>query len=239
MLWILDPHTLPLTKVQIEGKLIYTPPQYLKALIGYKAKGGFFNIDLQAIRLALLNLPWIKEVTIYRRWPNTILIALRERQFVAYWREDNLVDTEGDLLATAALPIIQPSHTEPNAQSFTQLKLPRFYAPSREYLQELLSNYNILNRLTQKAGLTIRELGCDSRQSWYLLLEQRIKLWLGHDHLDDRLQRFLKIRHRLIIPCQSPCDPRKNFITYIDLRYTHGMAVRKVLDNESQGNLKN
>jgi cell division protein FtsQ len=89
--------------------------------------------------------------------------------------------------------------------------------------------------------LKIKELGCDSRQAWYMVLNQGLHLQLGRGNSELRVQRFLQVYQRIITPLTSLCAKAENraplcqktsednLITQIDLRYTNGIAVRKPL----------
>ena len=55
-------------------------------------------VDLEATRERLLQFGWVKEARISRRWPDTLVVDVVERQPVAIWqnnRQLNLIDGEG------------------------------------------------------------------------------------------------------------------------------------------------
>jgi cell division protein FtsQ len=71
--------------------------------------------DLGAMRDRLLALPWVKDASIQRRWPDRLQIRIVERQPAALWQHKGrlrLIDAEGvvlpapDLAIFAALPLL-------------------------------------------------------------------------------------------------------------------------------------
>jgi cell division protein FtsQ len=235
LLWLLEPHTLPLTKVQIEGTLINIDPQDLQAIVSRVTLGGLLSLDVAAVRRVLLSVPWIQDVRIYRRWPDTLLIQIQEREAVASWYDKAIVDPKGHLF-------VVPTHWLKNrpVKGKDGSDLPRFQGPPGS-VKLILERYYPLTKLIQAAGLKIKELGYDSRQAWYMILNQGIHLQLGRGDSEARVQRFLQVYQRIITPfaslcakaetrsplCQNPSE--NNLITQIDLRYTNGVAVRKPL----------
>ncbi|MDM8561937.1 cell division protein FtsQ/DivIB [Candidatus Marithioploca araucensis] len=206
---ILEPHTLPMTTVRIEGHLINTDPQVLQTIVSQVAKGGFFSIDMTTVRLAVLKFPWIKDVQIHRQWPNTLLIQVQERQVIAQWQNKALVDDEGYLFN---VPLKRKG----------DLGLPQFYGPPNS-VGKILERYNQLAPLVNAYGFSIHEFGYNARQTWYMVLDNGIKLRLSrYDKKNTRLQRFIKVYHRLLSTQKLPP-------VYVDLRYTNGIAVLHAL----------
>ena len=235
LLWLLEPHTLPLTQVQIEGTLINIDPQDLQKIVAQVTKGGLLSLDVAAIRRVLLSVPWIQGVRIYRRWPDTLLIQIQEREAVAYWYDKAVVDPKGYLFVVPTRwlknrPIRDKAGSD----------LPRFKGPA-DSVKRILQRYYPLKKLIQSAGLKIRELGYDSRQAWYLILNHGLHLQLGRGNSEPRVQRFLQVYQRIITPWASLCAKaetlsplcqplsKDKLITQIDLRYPNGIAVRKTL----------
>jgi cell division protein FtsQ len=205
LLIMLDQNTLPITTVRIEG-IVNTDPQALQKRVSSVAVGGFFEIDLTMLRLNILPLPWIKEVQIRSQWPDTLLIQVQEYTAVA-WMNKSLIDNEGNKLTVNRYPLMD---------------LPRFTGPL-DKADDILKHYNQLAPLVQAAGLHIKEFGYNARKTWYMLLNNNMKLNLGRGETKTRFQRFLKIYHRLKTPSLNKIGDKA---VLIDLRYTNGIAVR-------------
>jgi len=84
------------------------------------------------------------------------------------------------------------------------------------------------------AGFGIREMGCDTRQSWYMVLDNGILLLLGRSDNENRLRRFFKVYSHIIAESAMP-----NFLQQVahenlvmDLRYTNAIVVRLASETE-------
>ncbi len=216
LLVILDPHTLPLTVVRIEGHLINTDQKDLQALVSQVVSGGFLNVDLAAVQRAVLTLPFLKDAQVQRQWPDTLLIQVQERQAVARWEDLALVDEQGNLFIGP--PLREKGKGEIKQGSWG---LPRFAGPLGS-VGEVLKHYNRVYPLVQDAGLQIHEFGRNARSTWYMVLDNGMKLQLGRGDSDARVQRFLKVHRRMLTAQKSPP-------LHVDLRYTNGIAVQTAL----------
>jgi cell division protein FtsQ len=215
-LWILDPRTLPITTVRIEGELQHTDPHVLQAMIFNTTKGGFFNINLTAVRSILLSSPWIKNVQVKRLWPDTLLIRVKEYTIVAQWSDKTLIDNEGHLLD---LP-------DTALKNQKKMDLPRFAGPA-EWVGEILKHYNALAPQFAQIGLHIREFGCNAQLRWYIVFDNGMKLRLGRSDIKIRLQRFMTFYKSTVT--QSLISSIGKSLLQIDLRYSDGIAVQSIL----------
>jgi cell division protein FtsQ len=73
-------------------------------------------------------------------------------------------------------------------------------------------------------------LDLEARGAWTLELDNDIKVVVGRENINERLQRFLEL-YRLRLADKSA------EIEQIDIRYTHGVAVkwREKTDEENAG----
>jgi cell division protein FtsQ len=71
--------------------------------------------DLDAMRARLVTLPWVKDASIQRRWPDRLHIRIEERKPAAIWQHRGrlrLIDSDGEVLPApdlsqfAALPLL-------------------------------------------------------------------------------------------------------------------------------------
>ena len=60
-------------------------------------KRGFFGIRLNLMRDELLQVPWVIGAQVQRKWPNTVLLHVQERQPLALWGDNGVIDTTGKL----------------------------------------------------------------------------------------------------------------------------------------------
>lgn len=199
--WLSHPHTLPILKLQVVGQQ-RTHLTQLQQRIAPVATGSFFQVETAKVQQQIVTLPWIKTATVQKIWSDTLLITLSEYQAVARWDAQTLVDTEGKLFI---LPQDEPQ--PPDLPVFTG---------QPEDVGEILANYQRWQPLLQTAAMGIREIGCNARRAWYIILNNKIKLLLGRDEGDRRIQRFIQFHPRMKL------DPP----LLVDLRYRSGIAVR-------------
>lgn len=225
LFFLFDPHTLPVTTVQIEGHLQQTDPKILQMLVSQVAIGNFLNINPTVIRRTVVTLPWIKDAQIFRQWPNTLRIRIQEYQAVAWWNKQAFVDELGHLFTKPFLSEKRRHNHLPTIRNekTKNLKLPWFMGPPKR-VGEVLKRYRQLAPLLQKKGLHIHELGCNARLAWYLVLDNGMKLKLGRNESKTKVQRFLNIYNRLAMQLRKPSG--KNSVLHVDLRYTNGLAVQ-------------
>ena len=209
LLLFFAPHTLPITNIRVEEHLVNTNPQALQATLSQVAQGSFFSVDLTAVQLAVLTLPWVKEAKVQRQWPDTLILKIQERQAIARWQAQTLVDKEGHLF------------TVPQSSVTKSMNLPILSGPVGSAAQ-VFKHYQFLSPLVQAVGLQIQKLSLSVRLAWQINLDNGIKLMFGRDDSELRIRRFLKVYRRLL---KTP----KSRPVFVDLRYTNGMAVQMAL----------
>ena len=62
-----------------------------------KIDGGFFSLDMAALKSALEDQPWIESVAIRRVWPDVLQITANEQQPVAIWNDARVINSKGQL----------------------------------------------------------------------------------------------------------------------------------------------
>ena len=199
-----DPMTLPIHKIRVQGALVHINEEMLRQSLLEKVQGGYFNIDVVALRKTVEQLPWVRTAAVRRVWPDTVVIHVIEQQPLAVWAKGGLVNTRGELFI--------PKTKE-------QLKnLPVFVAPAG---MEHNSMELYLDMSAQLAPLQLQivELQLDQRRAVRLQLDNGIELLLGREERLNRLQRFVKVYHKALASHAMR-------IRSIDLRYSNGMAVR-------------
>ncbi|MGH6988891.1 MAG: cell division protein FtsQ/DivIB [Stellaceae bacterium] len=96
---------LAVQAVDVEGRVHASAAAILKAL-DVRRDSPILAVDAQAARERLLDVPWVKTASIYRRLPDTLFIRLTEQKPLAFWQHDNrltLIDHDGHPIATRRL----------------------------------------------------------------------------------------------------------------------------------------
>lgn len=189
--------------VQIEGEFKYLSKQHLQSTAIPFVTGGFFSVRLDAIRDQLIKLPWVEDVSIRRRWPNTLSIRVIEKQPAAYWGEDQLISARSSLF--------RPDSVD------RQLLLPQLNGPEGQHAN-MLQELSRMQAWLADADLQIKQIDQDDRRSWTVLMTSGLELRLGRHDRHQRLQRFVDVYTQKLMK-------QKQNIKYVDMRYTNGLAV--------------
>ncbi|MGH8120622.1 MAG: cell division protein FtsQ/DivIB [Gammaproteobacteria bacterium] len=200
---LLDPDTLPIKQVKIEGEFSRLSGGKLHELVRDKVRGNFFNLDVTEVRNALLKDPWLQDISVQRVWPDTIQVFVREQTAVARWRDTGLLNRSGQYFA-------------PARETFPD-NLPLLNGPKGTQAM-MLEKYFYLEKLLQPHGLYPDVLNLNERRAWMLELHGGLKVELGRENFEERTERFVK----LVV---SSLGPRIPEVEKIDLRYPNGYAV--------------
>jgi len=200
--WLQVPGNVPLERVRIEGDVRHTREQQLKLALATALHGSFFSIDLEAVRSGVEALPWISHAGVRRVWPPALVLTVSERSALARWGEKGLVSPEGEVFFPQAdsVPGGLPSLSGPEGS-----------AP------EMVRRYQEMRALLEREGLTILSLSMSERHALSLHLQGGLRLLLGNQDPEVRLQRFLD---------HWPELKNNGIAEQLDLRYAHGFSVR-------------
>lgn len=192
----------PLREVKIDGQLTHVNRDQIKLIVAKHLKGNFFTLDLVKARDAFEKLPWARKVSLRRRWPDTLEVMVEEHQPLARWGTVALVNTYGELFQAAS-----------NAD------LPIFYGPG-EGVKEVAVQYGEFRKILSKANMQIASITLTPRRAWQLNTVNGMLIELGRVEMQPRIEKFVNVYVSTIAKLN-----RK--ITYADLRYPNGFAVRR------------
>lgn len=212
----------PLVEISVSGELKQLQPsrlerqmwQHLSQIqaLGQSesiAAGGYIAADLSEFKQSLEQLPWVNEVSVRRRWPDGLLIQVREQQPVARWGTQGLVNEQGEVFSPAVLA------TETGQQQFGQL--PTLSGPENRSLN-LMAQYRDFNQLLRPLGLSLTGLEMEARGAWAMQLDNGIKLVVGRGQPIEKMQRFSEVYSTVL-------KRYAERIAQVDVRYTNGLAV--------------
>jgi len=169
------------------------------------ARRGFLGADMDTIRHALLAQPWVAAVAVRRVWPDLLDVSITEQQALAHWGTRALLNPRGEIFLPRQVAAVAPD-------------LAWLDGPPGSEQQVLMQFYQINNSLAPLA-LHVRRLQLDVRRSWGVTLNNGVRLALGKEQTQQRVQRFVRFYHKLMSTRQQEIDE-------IDMRYAHGFAVR-------------
>jgi cell division protein FtsQ len=196
--------SVPVSRVAVTGNLRHLDRQLLVARAQPLLAGaGFMTVDLEAIRAALVELPWVADVSIQRRWPDQLVIAVTEQEAIARWGADGLLNRRGEVFRPQPLGDAKD--------------LPALFGPDG-MSSEVVARYAQMRELLAEQQLALASLGTDERGSWSATLQSGVVLRLGTGDVLKKMRRFLRIYH-------DELSQQFEKVAYIDLRYGNGLAV--------------
>lgn len=214
-IWIKDPSHLPIRTVQIVGDLRYLKSDTLQQVVAEPSTGGFFTVDVNAIREAARELPWVDRASVRRVWPDTIRVQVSEQVPVARWGKFALLNARGEVFV-------------PEQENFPE-GLPELSGPDGQELAVLRHFEETTERLAP-TGLTIRSMERNERGAWQLRLENDVHVTLGRQSPFRRLWRFV---------AWYPQIAARGELIAADLRYSNGLALRYRVTDVQYGNREN
>lgn len=202
----------PVRYVRIESAAMHLNEAEFTEAIAPLIRTGVFGVDLNAVAAAAASFAWVERVRAVRRWPDTLILQLREHRPVARWNEDSLLSDRGTRF--------EP----PDLQGFSDL--PRLYGRAGQEA-DVLDVWRKMNELLRPRNWRVTMLSSNFRQSWTARLSDGKELILGRQDPLASVSRLLTMLPEL--------GPRQTAaIRKIDLRYRNGFAVVWRFEQESE-----
>lgn len=206
--WMEDAQRLPLSKLVVTGDRNYTHNDDIRqSILALGPPGTFMTQDVNIIQQQIERLPWIKQASVRKQWPDELKIHLVEFVPIARWNDQHMIDAEGDSFSVPA-------------ERTGKQTLPMLSGPEGSE-GEVLQGYRAMGEVLAKDKFTLKEAAMTARRSWQLTLNNGIKLNLGRGDTMKRLSRFVELYP--ILQQQEQADGKQ--VSYVDLRYDSGAAV--------------
>lgn len=215
-IWIYDCCCDPLSYVVITGNRCFTTNDDINnAITQFGELGTLITQDVNVIQKKIEQLPWVKRVSVRKKWPDTLKIHLIEYIPIAYWNDNLIISTTGIIVKASNFQSIKKNKDNDTAC------VPTLYGPDNKS-KDILNHYLIFREILRSNTLQIKSAKMDIRCSWQLVLTGGIYLKLGKENIIERLRYFLKIYPILI----QKIHEQNKHIDYIDLRYRSGFVVK-------------
>lgn len=192
----------PLREVRVDGQLNHITREQINLIVSRHLNGNFFTLDLAKTRDAFEKLPWARNVSVRRRWPDTLEVAVEEHKELARWGDVAMVNSYGELFHAAS-----------------DSDLPVFYGPG-DGVREVAEHYGDYGRMLAPTGMKITQLVLSPRRAWQIVTDNGMAIELGREQMDTRLSKFASVY-------KTTLGALGVNLTYADLRYPNGFAVRK------------
>ncbi len=202
--WMGDEKQLPLSKIVTQGDLLYMTPQDVRESVNQIAPLQSFMVqDVDVIHHAILKLPWVSNASVRKQWPDTLKVHVTEYQPEAIWNDEQLLDVNATIF-------------EGSPQKVKALNLVSLHGPEGSE-EEVLNVLREMQKILALKNLDIADLSLNDRRSWRILTRNGIRIELGRESKNERLERFINLFKDI--------NSLGKDIQYVDLRYDIGAAV--------------
>ncbi len=198
--YVLHLDVFPLNTVLLSEAPKNVPTELIKRVVAEQIKGNFFTVDLNKTRAAFEHLPWVRKVSVRRRFPWSLEVDLEEQVALARWNGSELVNTHGEIFDDKTDQILPAFFGQPNTST------------------HVTSLYNEFSKTLLPLKQQITQISLSPRFAWQLRLNNGIVLELGREQMQQRLERFVDVYPYSLSKLSQP-------VTHIDLRYQNGFAV--------------
>ena len=193
----------PIRSIEINGPFQRVTALQIEEAISAELVDGFVSADLAHIQQQIVELPWIDQATVARRWPSRLRITITEQVPAAIWGERGLLNVRGELFVANARHI--------------PAELPRLSGPEDRSAEVAQRYLDVRDRLIP-VGLDLRRVHLDPRGAWDMTLQNGVEVRLGRRDVDERTELFLAIVADII-------TGRAAEIEYVDMRYSNGFTI--------------
>lgn len=199
--WI-APDRWPLRWLEITSVQQRISDDQIRARLTDSISGGFFSLNLSRMRNQLLEMNWVADVNLQRRWPDTLKIAIREHQPVAHWGNTHLLSDRREVFS---------SENQMQIQGLPLL------AGADARRDDVIDQWLQWREYSASKGLRITRLELQDRGSWEFEFNDSITLRVGRDQIEKRIRRFLDVWPKLDAQLPRP--------VVLDMRYSNGLAL--------------
>lgn len=208
---------LPIRTIQLSGTFQYIDQKEVESTLQAFIGEGFFSLDIHLIQKSLNKNSWTESVSIRRIWPDRLNIKIVEKKPVARWDDRHLISHRAVVYHTSTeafrqLPLVNSVNTRP---------------------EKILYRYYQLTALFGEFNEKVIQVQMDSRGALSIELASGLKIKVGRDNIEYKIERLMTIYLEQILP-------RRDEIEQIDLRYSNGFAVawkKQLLQDHNEASL--
>lgn len=180
------------TSVEVSGEFSHLTEDEVIVLSRLKRGQHLFGIDFQTVRDNILSFPWIANVKLKRKFPDTVQIYIKERKLSALLFAENLylVDDKGKIFKKLKseditdLPIIT---------GFEKDHLLKYPLLMQEYLDDCFAKLKYLQKQNAYQKDSISEIHYDSIFGITIYTkEQGLEIYYGKNNIESKHQKLEK-----------------------------------------------
>ena len=196
------PGLLPVKVVRLSNAPERVVADDVQSMLRAQVHGNFFTVDIDQLRGMLEKLPWVRNVSIRREFPDKLLVSFEEHKAVAHWNDIALVNQQGEVFEAESTVV-----------------LPDFFG-TEGTSPEVLKQFENFSGQLAPLHLGVMQLVLSTRHAWQLHLSNNIVVELGREAMQQRLARFIAVYPYIM------AQPTARDIQVVDMRYRDGFAVR-------------
>ena len=189
----------PVKRVVFAGDLDRLPHAELEALSQAIQSAPSGSVTLATVREAARRVPWVREVSVRRQFPDAVELTFKAHEAFARWNDNQLVSPLGEVF---------------NAEDAASL--PRLRGPEGSGAA-VIAEYRALVPVLAPVGSPIAELRLSARGAWQVLLESGLVLELGRADTPARAGRLAAAWPQVAARAEQS--------RYADLRYPNGFVL--------------
>jgi len=165
---------------------------------------SFFKVKASDIHDKIQQIPWVQQVSVNKKWPQSLMITIVEHKAMAVWNNNKLLNENGEIFEVDSIDDLTA--------------LPKIQGNNKNS-QEIWDKYMRFNDIVKSTGLDVNSAIVSNRGSWKLGLSNGIRINLGSQQMDARLVRMADTWNTLI-------KQKDHMPYYLDLRYTNGYVAK-------------
>lgn len=212
--WALRHPLFAVGGITVQGEVVHNNAATLRVNVVPRITGNLFTVRLDAVREAFESVPWVRQATVRRQFPNRLRVVLQEHKAVALWgaeQDSTLLNETGEVF-------------EANLGDVDQEALPRLHGPSGESAQ-VLAMYRAVQPLLEPLDLGVSDLVLSARGNWQLTLDNGGRVELGRGSVPEVVART-GVFVRTLTQVASKYGRRPEALASADLRHVDGYAIR-------------
>ena len=226
------PGLFPLHSVRLSAVPQRVEAEKVLRVARNEVQGNFFTVDIERLRKSLEKLPWVRNVSIRREFPDSLEVRLEEHQVLGRWNGAALVNRQGEVFVADSEKMVPEAAPRAFPYGDSKQALPDFVGPDGEAV-EVTRQYAQFNQQLAELNLQADQIVLSPRHAWQLHLSNGMVLELGREDMQQRLARFVEV-YPYSLAAQKIEDRKQRTegaVAYVDLRYRNGFAVRRITND--------
>ena len=202
MSWASSKSYFAIRQVRVISPLVEVDAGLLESAIRTDLRGTFFSMAPSRARATLKKLPWVRDVSIKRRWPYALDVGVEEHRAVGYWNDSDLLSDRGEIFRAGS-----------------KAPMPRFDGPAASAV-DVLSRYREAKGALAAHGVEIKAFSMSPRGAITLTTRNDMQIEFGREHFQERLARFVTLYGNW-------SNAYRSGLARVDLRYKAAIAIAR------------